>query len=98
MSRDAYFNSPQDGNPHVRSIRIVPDDPPVRFVLGHRYRRHMSQKDGQGRVMVYLDRERCWADARARFGKKIADYDVYGLDEIAWEAFRNEVKHVEVAG
>lgn len=71
---------------------------PVRFVLGHRTKRSMSQKDPQGRVKVYRDKHRCWADAKVEFGKKIVNFDVFGMDQEGWDRFRDETPHVEVDG
>lgn len=84
-----------------RGISVLPPpapEPPVRYVLGHRTRRGMSQKDPQGRVKVYRDKHRCWADAKREFGKKIGNYDVFGMDQESWDRFRTDVKHVEVGG
>lgn len=81
-----------------RPVNLLPPEPSVRYVLGHRRKRSMSQKDGRGRVKVYRDKHRCWADAKVEFGKKITDFDVFGMTQESWEKFRDETPHVEVDG
>lgn len=73
-------------------------NPSVRYVLGHRQKKSMSQKDPRGRVKVYRDKHRCWADAKAEFGKKITNYDVFGMNQENWEEFQKNTPFVEVDG